>query len=116
MNDEDELEIPNWLPLNERERTLLEGCAKEPVELPEEKQTQTRRALHSKHLIERVETSESFALPSYSATPKGQRALEIGKIMKRLGIPHQPRPIFRYADNDLSELLAALQKREAERT
>jgi hypothetical protein len=114
MNEEEELQIPNWLPLKERERTLLEACANEPVELPVGKQTVTRDALRSRKLIHRIETVEDFAIPKYTATDKGHRALEIDKIMKRLGLPRQRQPIFRHVDNDLSELLAVLRQKEAE--
>jgi hypothetical protein len=42
MTDIGNLKIPDWLPLKEREETLLEACSHEDVELHEDKQRATR--------------------------------------------------------------------------
>jgi hypothetical protein len=114
MAKEDELEIPEWLPLNAREEQLLEECSRDALELTEDQQKQTRASLFSKRLIERAGMSENY-VQTYRATAKGVRALEITKIMKRLGMTRPARLIIRRADKgDLSELLAELKRRAAE--
>lgn len=114
MVEEDELEIPEWLPLNQREERLLEECSKGPVELTEDQQKQTRMSLFSKGLIDLGGMSENY-IQTYRATEKGVRALQITEIMRQLGMGRPPKQIMRQPyKGDLSKLLEALQKRAAE--
>jgi len=110
MSDEEELKIPEWLPLNAREESLLEQCTREDVELSEETRKQTRVSLYYKGLIEFAGIAENY-IQTYRATAKGIQALRITKIMRRLGMPRQARQVMRYDTRDLSDLLTALQER-----
>ncbi len=109
----DEVQIPKWLPLNKLENELLAACAKGPLAVPEEKQQTTRLNLFSRHLIRRFEPTEAYHVPKYTITEKGKRALAIQEIMGRIPVPRQPRPIYRYPEGDLSDVLAYLQEIEA---
>jgi len=112
MTDTEDLKIPDWLPLKEREETLLEACSHEDVELHEDKQRETRVFLFSRKLIEAAGVTEKY-IQTYRATNKGINALRISKVMKRLGIGRPTRQIIRFPDSDLSDLLAKLKEIDA---
>jgi DNA-binding PadR family transcriptional regulator len=111
----DELPWPGWLPLHSGERQLIEACAREPTAFSNSKLAMILATLESKDLIRRIETHEVHIRYVYLATDKGRRALEIANLMKRLGIVRQRKPIARFPDNDLVELLTRLRETDGER-
>jgi hypothetical protein len=102
------LPIPGWLPLLPQHTKLLEACATEPQVIPGATIAPSHH-LESIAVICCVDAPSRLGERTYIATEKGLRALRVQKIMKELGIVRQRRPVARFPDNDLVQLVVVLE-------